>query len=334
MTERLGLTVGLDAGPLRDQVALCERAVELGYTDVWSAEVGGTDAFTPLAALARAGVGARLGTAIVPVFTRPPALLAMSAAALQDLTQGKFVLGLGTSSDVIVNNWMGGSFVKPLARLKETVEVLRDAFAGNKVSFEGTSFSIRDFRLQLDTSTPPPIYLAALGPKACRLAGEVADGVIFFLKTPDGVREALTWVADGARAAGRDAAQLDCVIRLTVAVDENPDALAVMERRLITAYAMVDVYNRSLAQQGFASKAKEIVDAWRSGDRGRAAASVTDSMRAELNVTGDVQTCARRLRAFRDAGVKTPVLLPVSAAADGDQRAERIANTVRALAPS
>lgn len=333
MTERLGLTLGLGGGSVAEEIGLCTKAIGFGYTDVWSAEVGGSDGFSPLAALAPGSGSARLGTAIVPVFTRPPALLAMSAATLQNLTRGRFVLGLGTSSDIIVKNWMGQSFAKPLTRLRETVEVLRDALAGKKVTFQGDSFHLKDFRLQLDPTAETPIYIAALGPKACRMAGAIADGVIFFLKTPDGVKQGLEWVAEGARAAGRDPDDLDCVIRVTVAMDEDPEVLSFMGRRLMTTYAMVDVYNRSLSEQGFADEAGSIVEAWRAGERDKAAASVSDAMLEELNIFGDADTCRKLLQRFRDAGVKTPVLAPVSVAGDPEDRAAKVAAAVEALAP-
>lgn len=333
MVDRLGVTVGLGGGALADEVSLCERGLELGYTDVWSAEVNGGDAFTPLVALARSHTKPRLGTAIVPVFTRTPALLAMSAAAMQNLATGRFVLGLGTSSGIIVENWMGLSFTKPLSRLRETVEVVRDLLSGKRVTLEGATFSIRDFKLQLDPTAPTPIYVAALGPRACRLAGEIADGVIFFLKTADGVRQALDWVREGARAAGRDPAQLDCVIRLSVAVDEDSGALRKAASRSITTYAMVDVYNRSLVQQGFEAEAKAILGAWRGGERERAAANVSDEMLDQLIVSGDAETCRTKLAEFRQAGVTTPVLLPMSVAVEPQERDARVAQTLAALAP-
>lgn len=331
VTQRLGLTVGLEGASLPQQLALCDVAVDAGYTDLWSAEVGGADGFAPLAALARSHDGPRLGTAIIPVFTRPAALIAMSAAALQNLTSGRFVLGLGTSSDIIVNNWMGESFSKPLTRLRQTVEVLREALSGKKVTYEGDSFHLKDFRLQIDLSSETPIYLAALGPRACRLAGAIADGVIFFLKTPKGVRQGLEWVAEGARSAGRDPDDLDCVLRVPVAMNEDVESVASIMRRTITTYAMVDVYNRSLAQQGFAAEARAIVDAWQAGKRDKAAASVSDDMIAQLNIAGDREACRERLQRFRDAGVKTPVVLPISVVPDPADRAERVAQTVKEL---
>ncbi|MGH2695326.1 MAG: LLM class flavin-dependent oxidoreductase [Actinomycetota bacterium] len=331
--KRLGLTIGLEGASVTDALELCREAEGLGYTDAWSAEVGGADGFAPLAALAGSTSRMRLGTAIVPVFTRPPALLAMSASTVQQLSGGRFVLGLGTSSDVIVSAWMGGSFERPLDRLREYVEVLRDLFAGKKVSHAGETVSVNGFRLQIDPGSPPPIYLAALGPKACRLAGEVADGVIFFMKSVAGAEQGLGWVAEGARAAGRDVAELDCVIRLPVAVEEDEEMMRFMARRLVTTYAAVDVYNRSLSAQGFEAEANAVKEAWRTGDRDQANAAVTDDMMEQLLVMGDAASCRARLEEFRNAGVKTPVLLPVSVAGDPVERAERIRAAVRALAP-
>ena len=332
MKDRLGVTLGLGSGSLAQEIELCETVLQDGYTDVWTAEVGGSDGFVPLAVLARTSPGVRLGTGIVPVSTRPPALLAMSAASLQNLSGGRFVLGLGTSSDIIVRNWMGQSFDRPITRLRETVEVLRALLAGEKVSFEGHSFGLSDYRLQIDPTSRIPIYLAALGPKACRLAGEVADGVIFFLKTPEAVREGLEWVAQGARGAGRDPADLDCVLRVTVAVDEDLGSLRPLERRLMTTYAMVDVYNRSLSQQGFEQEAQAIVSAWKAGDRVAASAAVSDRMIESLNITGDAETARAKLQRFQEAGVKTPVMLPLSVAADPQERATRVVSTLRAVA--
>jgi probable F420-dependent oxidoreductase len=333
MQKRLGLTVGFEGQSLRDGIALCRFAEESGYTDAWSAEVGGADGFAALAAVAATTSSLRLGTAIVPVFTRPPALLAMGAATVQDISDGRFVLGLGTSSDIIVEKWMGSSFDKPITRLREYVQATREALAGKKVSLQGSTTRMEGFRLQLDPRSNVPIYIAALGPRACRLAGEIADGVIFFLKTPEGVARSLELVAEGARSAGRDPASIDCVIRVTVALDEDPDVLGFMARRLITTYAMVDVYNRSLSDQGFAAEMTEIATAWKAGERDRAAAAVTDELIDRLMIRGDRDACLARIDEFRAAGVKTPVLLPVSVAGDPAERLTKVKDAIGALAP-
>lgn len=325
--QRLGLTIGLEGSGLREAVALGRHAEELGYTDLWTAEVGGIDALTPLAALATTTATARLGTGILPVFTRPPALLAMSAAAMHDLSGGRFVLGLGTSSDVIVERWMGGRFTRPLTRLREYVEVVRACLTGEKVEFHGLTTHVEGFRLQ-HRPADVPLHLAALGPTACALAGEVADGIIFFLKTADGVRTALQWAND----ARGDREPLDCAIRLPFLVDEEPEVLSVAARRLLLSYAPVDVYARSLAAQGFGSEIAAIRDAWGAGDRKRAVELVPDHMIDALFVTG-VDRAADRLRELRDAGVTTPVLLPMSFVDDAGERNSRIRRALEALAP-
>ncbi|MFN2587081.1 MAG: LLM class flavin-dependent oxidoreductase [Actinomycetota bacterium] len=322
--HRLGLTIGLEGAGLRSALELCTRAEQLGYTDLWTAEVGGADGLTPLAALATTTRSARLGTAILPVFTRPPALLAMSAAALQDLSGGRFVLGLGTSSNVIVEKWMGGSFTRPLTRLREYVEVIRACLAGGKVEFNGLTTHVDGFRIQHDPGGRLPVHLAALGPTACALAGEIADGVIFFLKTPDGVRQGLEWANPGAEG-------FECVMRVPVLVDDEPDVVAAAARRLLLSYAPVEVYARSLAAQGFGAEVAAIGEAWDSGDRRRATELVTDRMIGELFVTG-VGGCRARLDELRSAGVTAPVLLPMSFVDDALERARRVAAAVEALA--
>ena len=140
-------------------------------------------------------------------------------------------------------------------------------------------------------------------------------------------------VAEGARAAGRDPDDLDCVARVPVAMDEDPETLAYVLRRTVTGYAMVDVYNRSLAQQGFDKEAQAIVAAWKAGEREKAAASVSDEMISQLNVIGDADACREGLERFRAAGVRTPVLLPISVVSDPADRRERVERTIRALAP-
>ena len=332
MSTRLGISLGLDDGPLGDALELCRHAEQLGYTDVWSAEVAGTDGLATLAALAPSTSSIRMGTAILPVFTRPPALLAMGAVTLHDLTGGRFVLGLGTSSAIIVERWMGGRFDRPLMRLRETVAVVRAMLGGDKVSIDGETTRVHDFRLQ----HPPvevPIYLAALGPVACRLAGEVADGVILFLKSPAGVEQALGWVAEGARRAGRDPSALDCVIRLPVVVGEIDERSLDAARRIVVSYAMVDVYNRSLSAQGFGGEAEAIAGAWSKGDRSAAVAAVSDPMLRQLIVMGGGAEVTARIEAFRAAGANTPVLLPLSFAPDRAGRHAEAAATIDALAP-
>lgn len=334
MTEtRLGLTIPLPSLSIADTtVPLAQLAESVGYTDIWSAEVDGTDGFGTLAAIAATTKKLRLGTAIVPAYSRPPALLAMSAANVQGLSRGRFVLGIGTSTSIVIGKWMGIPFEKPVERMRETVAILREALAGKKVTFEGETVSSQGFRLSAPIEDPVPIYIAALGPKMLRLAGEVADGVIFYLFTPEGAHEAIDTVHESARAAGRDPNAIDTVIRIPVAVDEDPEFLGFMMRRMTAAYAMVDVYNASVTRQGFGDEASRLSELWKSGDRDGAAQAVSDDMLESFYVFGDAGTCKEKIGRFRDAGIKTPVVMPVSVAGDPAERLERTKHAIEVLA--
>jgi probable F420-dependent oxidoreductase len=329
----LGITLPLEGVAVQESLLPFARlAEESGYTDIWSAEVGGADGFAVLAAAATVTNSLRLGTAIVPVFSRPPALLAMGAATVDSISGGRFVLGLGTSTSIIIGSWMGLAFEKPIARVRETIQIVRESLAGKKVSVRGETVTSEGFRLSLQPQSPPPIYLAALGPKMTELAGQVADGLILYLFTPEGARDAIQRFHDAASKAGRDPETLDVVARIPAAIDEDDETLRFMMRRLTTTYAMVDVYNASLRRQGFGDESARIAKLWREGDREGASSAVSDGMLDRLYIFGNLDQCMARLEEFRDAGIKTPVLLPVSVAGDPAERLERIKKAVPALA--
>jgi len=330
---RLGITPPVEVAGFPAAVDICARAEELGYTDVWTAEVGAVDAFTPLAAVATRTSAVRLGTALIPVYTRPPALVAMSAAAVQNLSGGRFVLGIGASSPAIVEGWMGSSLDKPVRRTEEYVALLREMLAGRKVDHDGETVRSHGFRLQVGVEHPVPIHVGALGPAMCRLAGRVADGVLFFLMTPEGVRQALERVHEGAREAGRDPAEIEAFIRLPVSLGDPPEPARFMARRLLTGYAIVPAYNASLARQGFAGEAGEIAGKWAAGERDGATEAFSDELLDATFLLGDAGASKRRIQEFRDAGITTPVLMPVSVAGTVEERAERVRVLVDALAP-
>jgi alkanesulfonate monooxygenase SsuD/methylene tetrahydromethanopterin reductase-like flavin-dependent oxidoreductase (luciferase family) len=213
------------------------------------------------------------------------------------------------------------------------VEVLREALAGKKVTYRGETVRSEGFRLQVDPGAPVPIYVGALGPRMCRLAGRIADGVLFYFMTPEGVRRALAGVAEGAREAGRDPADVDVFIRLPVAAEEPEETARFMGRRMLTGYAIVPAYNASLGRQGFEEEAREIADAWSAGERDRATEAFSDRMLDELFVTGDAEACRSKIDAYREAGVRTPVIMPLSFAGAPEERAERVAKAVELLAP-
>jgi probable F420-dependent oxidoreductase len=330
---RLGVTPPVEVAGFPAAVDICVRAEELGYTDVWTAEIGAVDAFSPLAAVATRTTRVRLGTALVPVFTRPPALVAMSAVGIQNLSGGRFVLGVGASSPAIVGQWMGTPFEDPVVRVEEYVALLRDMLGGKKVDRDGATVRSHGFRLQIGVDAPVPIHVGALGPRMCRLAGRVADGVLFFLMTPDGVRQALEEVHAGAREAGRDPDGIEAFVRLPATMGDPEDLARFMARRLLTGYAIVPAYNASLARQGFAAEAGEIAGRWAAGERDRATEAFTDELLDATFLLGDAETSNRRIQEYRDAGITTPVLMPMSVAGSPEERAERVTSLVEALAP-
>ena len=299
---RLG--IALPGGSLPDAVDISVEAERLGYSDVWSYEVGGYDAFTPLAAIAARTSRIRLGTALVPASTRPPALLAMTSAAMQAVSGGRFCLGVGTSTATIVNRWMGLPFSPDLAVLRQTVEALRAITAGEKVS---------GFRLEHGPS-PVPIYVGALGPRMVELAGEIGDGLILSMVTPDHVRAMCGLL-------GRDRADFDVVLSVPVALDD-PDAVASI-RESMAAYGAIDVYNRHLVRQGFEVEAGRLREAWERRSWQDSVGAVSYEMVSAMSISGDLAECREQIQNFEAAGVNTLLLTPMT----------RVAETLRRLAP-
>jgi alkanesulfonate monooxygenase SsuD/methylene tetrahydromethanopterin reductase-like flavin-dependent oxidoreductase (luciferase family) len=228
---------------------------------------------------------------------------------------------------------MGTPFDHPVERVEEYVGLLREMLAGRKVDHDGETVVSHGFRLQVGVDEPVPIHVGALGPRMCRLAGRVADGVLFFLMTPGGVREALEHVREGAREAGRDPSELEAFIRLPVTMSEPEDLARFMARRLLTGYAIVPAYNASLARQGYEREAQEIAGAWAAGERDRATAAFTDELLDATFLLGGAGAARERIREFRDAGITTPVLMPLSVAGSMEERAERVRDLVETLAP-
>lgn len=310
MTRRLGLTVPMLPFDVRKSVELAKRAEELGYTDVWAAESGGTDGFSVASAVGIATETMRIGIAIVPIYTRPPALIAMSTLAAHQACGGRFCLGLGASSPTIVERWMGLEFDRPLTRTRETVDVVRAALTGDKVNVDGVTVHVRGFRLEQGTTEKIPLFLAALGPKMLELAEEKADGVALFLTSESGVR----YVKERAPSC-------ETLARLICFVGDEPAEVRDFARWLLAPYLTVPGYNRFVAAQGFEQEAEAVITAWGAGDRQGALAAISDELVDALVVAGPPEACKERLASFREAGLDTPVLLLLSQ--KGPQMIER-----------
>jgi probable F420-dependent oxidoreductase len=314
---RLGLTIPLLNHDVRKTCELAKEAEELGYTDAWAAETSGSDGFSVASAVGVSTTALRIGIAIVPVYTRPPALIAMSALAAQQACAGRFVLGLGASSEVIVSGWMNERYEKPVVRVRETVEAVRKALTGEKVRYEGETVRVSGFKLDEPPEIPIPIYLAALGPRMLALADEIGDGVALFLASEEGVR-----------IAAKAAPNKEIVERIVCVPNEPAEEVRGTFRWLFAPYLAVPGYNRFVAAQGFEAEAEGVSTAWASGDRKAALDAVSDRLIDAMLISGPAERCKERLESFRDAGLTTPILFFLSS-----RGPEAIVEGLRAMAP-
>lgn len=302
---RWGMTIPLEELPLTALPDVARELEDLGYTDLWTAEGMGADGFTPLAAAAAATSTVHLGIAIAPVFTRGPALLAQTAATLSAMAPGRFTLGLGASSNVIVQQWNGIPYEKPLSRSRDLLRFLRPALAGERVDHEYDTFAVRGFRLGIVPDPAPKVLLAGLRGKMLELAGAEADGAVLNWLSADDVARVVPDVHRGGPGK-------EIVARILVAPTEDADRARATARRMITTYLNVPVYRAFHAALGRDDLAP-MWKLWDEGDRKGAIEAVPDHVVDDLVVHGSPQECREHLARFVEQGVTVPVahLLPV-----------------------
>lgn len=315
------LPLPLAAVPLAEQGPWLAELEALGYTDLWSAETGALDAFTPLALAAAHTRRARLGAAIVPVFGRGPAVIAMQAAGLAHAAPGRFVLGIGASSPTVARDWNDVAWERPLARVRDSLRFLRRALAGERVDETFETFSVRGFRLETPPAQPPPVFVAALRERMLRLAAREGDGVLLGLLTAEDV-------ARVAAVVREERADAELGLRVAVCPIADAERARAIGRRMLAAYLNVPVYARFHAWLGRGPALRPVWEAWRRGDRRAAAAAVPEPLLDALFVHGPPEACREQLARFVAAGVGTPV---VGLFVPGGPDALRAA--IRALAP-
>jgi probable F420-dependent oxidoreductase len=334
--NRYGITIPFPGVPLAEHRAWIEELVDLGYTDAWSAEVDGTDGFTPLALIATWAPSLQLGVAIAPVFTRGPALLAQTIAAMAETAPGRFAAGIGASSDVIIERWNGLSYDKPYQRVRDTVRFLRTALAGEKVTADYETFSVKGFRLARPVDEQPPLYVAALRSGMLRLGGREADGVVVNWLSAEDVVTAVKEVEAGRGAAtgpgpetGRGAAAPgpEVVARIFVVPDPDPGRARGVARRMIASYLNVTAYAELHRWLGRGPLLQPMWDAWSAGDRKGALAAIPDEVVDDLVVHGTPEECRAHVAGYVENGITVPVLMVTTAGGD-------LRQAVRALAPS
>ncbi|MDG2211298.1 MAG: LLM class F420-dependent oxidoreductase [Acidimicrobiales bacterium] len=295
-----GLTIPLP-GPLHSQQDFYRELVELGYTDVWSAESNGAEGLIPLALAAAWAPELRLGTAILPAYTRSPALMAQSAATIADAAPGRVAFGIGSSSNVIVENWNGVPFEEPYKRVRDTVRFLKDALSGEKVTEDYDSFSIKGFRLGIIPEQPPKLLVAALREGMLRLAGREADGAIVNWLSPDDV----TTVAGIVNEQGPDR---EVVARIFVCPSEDREAVIAGGRYTLAAYLNVPVYKAFHQWLGRGDLLGAHWERWDAGDRQGALGEIPESVVDDLIVHGSPDQCRARISQYMKNGITTPAL--------------------------
>jgi probable F420-dependent oxidoreductase len=320
-SERFGITIPFDGAPLAAQRDRLKECADLGYTDLWSSEANGTDAFTPLAMaaawLTEGYPDIRYGCAIVPAFTRGPALLAQSVAAMAEAAPGRFAFGIGTSSDVIVDRWNGIPFEEPYKRTRDMVRFLKQALTGEKVDQTFDTIRSGGFRLGRRPPTTPEILIAALRPGMLRLAGKESDGAIINWLSADDVKQVVPEVGEGK----------EIVARIFVCPSEDVDMVRNAGRFAVSAYLNVPVYAAFHEWLGRGDQLKGMWDAWKAGDRKAAVAAIPDQVVDDLIIHGSPQECREHIQRYVDNGVTTPALAIMPFGID-------VADAVRKLAPA
>ena len=330
--SRLGIAVSGGPNP-SEIVNLVALAESLGYQSAWVAEGHGGDQFSVLSGCAMATSSIQLGTAISSVYVRSIPTIAMAAATVDDLSEGRFILGLGSSHRVQVVPEHGVEYAKPITRLRESVEIIRMLLQTGQAQFDGETVKIENFDLWFTPHRPDiPIYAAAVFPKMMAVCGEIADGIILTRSTLKTGAEVKKRLAEGAKRAGRDPGEIAITSLLPTAVaDSRQDALAVMRPGLAFYAGFFPRYNQLIAEHGFAEEAAAIATAWARGDRAGAEQLVSDAMIDATSVVGTPEQCRERLEAYRQSGIDLPIISPFARGADAKATFEA---AIRACAPA
>jgi F420-dependent oxidoreductase-like protein len=325
---RLGLNVGywglgLTAG---EQIDLVQDAESAGFDSVWAAEAYGSDAATVLAWIAGQTERIRIGSAIFQMPARSPAMTAMTAATLDHLSDGRVIIGIGSSGPQVAEGWHGQRFARQLRRTREYVEILRKTLARERLDYQGEIYELplpdgpgKALKLMIGTVQEQiPIYVAAMGPKNTKLVGEIADGWIPLFFSPEHVEEAKELLEEGAARAGRDLNGFDIAPSVQVRIDEDEERARDSVRHFIALYVggmgsrEQNFYNALVQRYGFEDAAKEVQDLYLEGKKDEAAAALPAELIDTITLVGPREKIADRLSVYRDAGVGTLIVTPVA----------------------
>lgn len=316
---------------IEDVVSLAERADGAGYDRVWLPETWGRDAVTVLASVAHTTDRVGIGTSITNVYSRSPALIGQTAATLEEVSGGRFRLGVGPSGPILVEGWHGVEYGNPLRRTREAIEVIRQVLAGETVAYDGEYFQLAGFRLRHDPPDPPPVDAAGIGPTAVELAGRFGDGWHALVLTREGLADRMEDFRRGTKLGERDRSDQRVTVMLTCCALDDRERARYLARELIAFYlgAMGTFYREALARQGYEETATAVATHWANGEREAAIDTIGDDLLDALAVAGHPGECRERLAGFTDIDGVDAVSVGFPRVAERDE----LVQTVEALAP-
>ncbi len=305
--RRVGLALW-PGTPIGDTLEVAKLADQRGLDSIWVTEstlAPGRDAVSILGAMAATTSKIKLATGIINIFTRTPTLIASTVATIDEISNRRAILGLGTGHAYPITNWHSVKFDKPLTRAREYVETIRRILKGERVDYEGRTVKIRGFKLAI---APPrkevPIYLAAVGPGTARLAGEVGDGVLITMNTVNQLKKLVQIAKNRAADFGRI---IDTAALVLSCVAEDHDVGLRTTRRVLALYSSAPFYHKVFVDAGYGEEADEVARLWNSGDREAAAENVSDRMVLDFAAVG-LEQVGNMVRKYREAGVKLPII--------------------------
>jgi F420-dependent oxidoreductase-like protein len=309
-----------------DQLRVAQEAEALGYDSVWAAEAYGSDTATVLAWIAGQTSTIKLGSAIFQMPGRTPAMTAMTAATIDQLSGGRMLLGLGTSGPQVAEGWHGQRFARQLLRTREYVDVVRMALARERVEYHGETIELplpdgpgKALKLMISpVQERIPIYLAAIGPKNTALAGEIADGWLPAFFSPEHVAELRALLEEGAARAGRSLEGFDIAPSINVFIDDDIELARNVMRPALALYIggmgsrEQNFYNKLAQRYGFEAAAKEVQDLYLEGKKAEACAAIPDELVDTVSLCGPADRVRERIAVFRDAGVGSLLITPMA----------------------
>ena len=286
-----------------NQVLDCSKILSKTKVDtIWIPETWGMENFSMLSMVSQNAQNPKIGSSIINIFSRSPASIAMGAATVDTISKGRLVLGLGTSSNAIIENFHGMNFENPLSRMKEYVEIIRLILSGKPIDYSGNIFNLKNFTLLVKPQRQKiPIYLAAINQKMVELTWEIADGVIFYLRPQEEMKKIIQIMQTKRK--------VDATCQIITCVAENSENAIERSKKTLAFYVSVgNIYRDFLSKNGFQNETKNIFEEFKKSGFLHNHEFVSEKMLRALTISGDPETCIKQLQKFRETGIDLPIL--------------------------